>query len=201
MIVETVARLRRDFGLPADPAVRGPVPLHRFFREMAKPRVKHFALPGLTRGLVAAHLQSEGVSVGDVGDPAERLSGFLFISELHAWAYVSSDSENPLVRQRFSAAHELGHAVLHRGQLGRYRADAVIEDSLDAKDPVEREANAFAAELLMPEEVVRARALELKSLHGCCPPGVLAYRLSAELLVSREAMRYRLKNLGVGDAE
>ncbi len=201
MIAETVARLRRDFGLPVDPSIRGPVPLNRFFREMAKPRVTHFALPDLTRGLVAEHLQSQGVNVGDVGDPAERLSGFLFVSEMHAWAYVSCDSENPLVRQRFSAAHELGHAVLHRDRLGRYRADAVIEDSLDAKDPMEREANAFAAELLMPEAVLRARAEELRTEHGVCPPGVLAYRLAAELLVSREAIRYRLKNLGVTDAE
>ena len=29
--------------------------------------------------------------------------------------------------------------------------------------------------------------------------GVLAYRLSSELLVSREAMRYRLQKLEVGD--
>ena len=64
---------------------------------------------------------------------------------------------------------------------------------------MEREANRFAAELLMPAEVCRGRADEIQREHGCCPRAVLAYRLAAELLVSREAMRYRLKGLEVGD--
>ena len=51
----------------------------------------------------------------------------------------------------------------------------------------------------MPEAVVRARVEEMRIPDRSCPLGVLVYRLSAELLVSREAMRYRLKNLGVGD--
>jgi len=53
----------------------------------------------------------------------------------------------------------------------------------------------------MPSVVCHARAAELKGKHGRCPRGVLAYRLSSELLVSRAAMRYRLKSLGVGDDE
>ena len=48
---------------------------------------------------------------------------------------------------------------------------------------------------------MRARADELRTSHKCCPFGVLAYRLAAELLVSRQAIGFRLKNLGVADAE
>jgi Zn-dependent peptidase ImmA (M78 family) len=51
----------------------------------------------------------------------------------------------------------------------------------------------------MPDEVIRARAEELRTDYRACPRLVLAYRLASELLVSREAMRYRLKTLGVGD--
>lgn len=43
----------------------------------------------------------------------------------------------------FTAAHELGHLVLHPGE---YDADAT-----DLLDPAEREADAFAGEFLMPE--------------------------------------------------
>jgi hypothetical protein len=53
--------------------------------------------------------------------------------------------------------------------------------------------------LLMPADVCRARAAELREKHRCCPRGVLVYRLASELLVSREALRYRLLSLGVGD--
>jgi hypothetical protein len=51
----------------------------------------------------------------------------------------------------------------------------------------------------MPADVCRAHAAEIRRRHGCCPRGVLIYRLSSELLVSREALRYRLKALEVGD--
>ncbi len=198
MIVETIARLRREFAIPVEPSVRGPVPLGRFFEQC---NLSHNALSGLNGGRVVEHLQVEGHTVEPFGDAAEALAGFLFFAGRIGHAFVNADDILP--RRRFTAAHELGHAVLHRESMGRYRADTdkTLLEGGDATDELEREANAFAAELLMPEEVVRARALELKSLHGCCPPGVLAYRLSAELLVSREAMRYRLKNLGVGDAE
>ena len=69
----------------------------------------------------------------------------------------------------------------------------------DGPDEMEREANRFATDLLMPAEVCRARAGELRDHHHCCPRGVLVYRLAAELLVRREAMRYRLADLEVND--
>lgn len=199
MIADAICELRRRFQLPVDPARRGPVPLDRFFQEMVGPRVSHFVRPALTRGSVAEHLHAEGVSVGDIGDPAEPLAGFLYVAGPAAWAYVCNDQQNPLGRQRFTAAHELGHAVLHRAAMGRYVADAVITEGDDGASEMEREANRFAAELLMPEEVCRARGEELRAEYRACPRGVLAYRLASELLVSREAMRYRLKTLGVGD--
>ena len=106
-----------------------------------------------------------------------------------------------LARRRFTAAHELGHAVLHRASMGATLQDATIEETDGPLNAMEAEANRFAAELLMPEVILRARADELRAAHGCCPRVVLGYRLASELLVSREAVGYRLKNLGVGDAE
>jgi hypothetical protein len=160
----------------------------------------HTELPALTRGAVADFLAREGIRADDLGDPAEPLAGFVFTAGRVGWAFVSA--ADPLPRRRFSAAHELGHFVLHRQAMGRFRADTdatLREAEGDAADLMEREANRFAAELLMPAEVCRARAAQLRARHGCCPRGVLVSRLASKLLVSREALRYRLQALGVGD--
>lgn len=198
MIAETIARLRRDFELPVDPSVRGPVPLNRFYEEC---NLSHVALRGLTCGRVAEHLLSDGETVESFGEPGEALAGFLYFAGNAGQAFVNADDILP--RRRFTAAHELGHAILHRERMGRFRADTdkTLLEADDSTDVSEREANRFAAELLMPEAVVRARAGELLAQHGTCPAGVLAYRLAAELLVSREAMRYRLKNMGMADVD
>ena len=54
---------------------------------------------------------------------------------------LTPDKANDVMRHRFSAAHELGHIVLHHGRQG--------SDSL-----MEREADAFAAEFLTPRAML-----------------------------------------------
>jgi hypothetical protein len=194
-VADAVARLR--LRVPSDPHRRGPVPLAGYFAETA---LDHVELPALTRGAVTEYLRREGVPADDLGDPADVLAGFVFAAGRAGWAFVSA--ADPLARRRFTAAHELGHFVMHRATMGRFRADtdATLREAIDdVADRMEREANRFAAELLMPAEVCRACARELRDQHGCCPRGVLVYRLSSELLVSREAIRYRLKALEEGD--
>lgn len=194
-IADAVAQLR--LRVPFDSRRRGPVPLAGYFAETA---LDHVELPALSRGAVVEHLRRAGVPADDLGDPTDRLAGFVFAAGRAGWAFVSGTDLLP--RRRFTAAHELGHFVLHRATMGRFRADTdatLREADDDVADRMEREANRFAAELLMPENVCRARAAELTEKHGCCPRGVLVYRLISELLVSREALRYRLQALGVGD--
>ncbi len=196
MIADIVAQLRRDIGAPVDPGRRGPVPLNRFFEELSV-NVSHVSLPSLTIGGVVEHMRAHGITLEEIGEPTTKLAGFLFFAGRVGMAFVNADEI--LTRRRFTAAHELGHAILHRERMGRFVADATIDEADESTTEMEREANLFAAELLMPTEVCRARADELRREYGGCPRGVLAYRLAAELLVSREAMRYRLKNLEVGD--
>ena len=61
----------------------------------------------------------------------------------------------------FTAAHELGHVVLHKKELIRHRDLPIRGLEEPIKDPIEREANYFAATFLMPTEflskVFRAR--------------------------------------------
>lgn len=60
-------------------------------------------------------------------------------------------------RQRFSIAHEIGHYKLHNLPSGVFvDADPIFfRDKSGAGAPKEIEANAFAAELLMPEVALR----------------------------------------------
>jgi hypothetical protein len=194
-ITDAVADLRCR--VPFAPDHRGPVPLAAYFAETA---LDHVELAELNRGTVTDYLRREGVPAEDLGAPADPLAGFVFAAGRAGWAFISA--ADPLPRRRFTAAHELAHFLLHRGTMGQFRADTdatLREADDDVTDRIEREANRFAAELLMPEDVCQARAAELREKHRCCPRGVLVYRLASELLVSREALRYRLLSLGVGD--
>jgi Zn-dependent peptidase ImmA (M78 family) len=87
-------------------------------------------------------------------------------------------------RRRFTIAHEIGHFVLHPGRPHMERGGLVSE----AGRLEEREADAFAAEILMPEPLVRQAVYE----HG---PDVA--RLADRFLVSKKAMQLRLRFLGL----
>lgn len=58
--------------------------------------------------------------------------------------------------QRFTAGHELAHAVLHPLAGGIHR-DRPIEGSARSSDPQERAADRFSAFFLMPENLLAAR--------------------------------------------
>lgn len=62
---------------------------------------------------------------------------------------LTIDSGQIEERQRFSIAHELGHWLLHRGQLMMCRSEEIESPSNPAKG-FERDADTFAAALLMP---------------------------------------------------
>lgn len=53
-------------------------------------------------------------------------------------------------RQRYTVAHELGHAILHPNA----NTPFLRENTLFSVDKLERQANAFAVELLMPDNVI-----------------------------------------------
>ena len=61
-------------------------------------------------------------------------------------------------RRRFSIAHELGHYLLHKGE-DRVFIDAAVffrsEGATATTWAQEKEANTFAAELLLPEHTIR----------------------------------------------
>ena len=94
-----------------------------------------------------------GLAIHEVA--LDGISGLLYPTERQI--YVNS-SDVP-ARRRFTIAHELGHWVCQcldgRGTPVMCRVEDV---SPDADRTLEREANVFGAELLMPEEAVRQHA-------------------------------------------
>jgi Zn-dependent peptidase ImmA (M78 family) len=95
---------------------------------------------------------------------------------------ISVSRSDHYFRQRFTMAHELGHYILHRHRM----VNNVIEDTAmyrsNLSDALEREANQFAASLLMPLEQVKRDHDEIKDVN------VLANKWQ----VSPAAMRIRL---------
>ena len=113
---------------------------------------------------------------------------------------IGYNSAHASVRQRFTVAHEIGHYMLHvknahsRLFLDRYVVYRRDDQSSTGNDREEIEANAFAAALLMPAELVRDEIRKNNlDLDDEDDLGVLAKRFN----VSTTAMSFRLGNLGL----
>ena len=115
------------------------------------------------------------------------VSGVLL--DLENGSVIGFNAEQPRVRQRFTIAHELGHALLRHHD--HFHID--LSDVASLGEPPgynwqdERAANQFAAELLMPAALVtQSRAKD---------PRIEA--LAKKFKVSQQAMGWRLVNLGL----
>ena len=95
---------------------------------------------------------------------------------------IRSNADHSLVRRRFTIAHEIAHFVLHRDLIGDgVRDDALYRSHLG--DVLERQANKYAATLLMPWSLVKQ----------CMDEGAASIsRLAKQLNVSKSAMSIRL---------
>jgi Zn-dependent peptidase ImmA (M78 family) len=212
LVADAIGRLHAAAGLPWPPAANGvivPVALDRLIRTY---NLAHEEIPALSRAAAGAYLARWGVQRPELLADVAPLAGFLFANARGGYILVRGD--DPLPRRRFTAAHELGHYLLHF--LPRLQAEQDVETYLlqdDGDDTVreeekravdkalslpemERQANQFAAELLMPESLCRAARQQHASRFGT-PERFLEHHLASHLLVSREAMRWRLRVLKV----
>ena len=152
-------------------------------------------------GRVASAL---GVRVHDE-EFEDQVSGVLIVkgTERHIMVNKAHHSN----RRRFSIAHELGHLSLHDNQADQVFIDhqirvyhrvgeassAVYTQPGAMTDPKqEREANMFAAALLMPEPLVKRAALE-RDMWDEFDVATLAKAFG----VSEQAMSIRLQQLNV----
>jgi Zn-dependent peptidase ImmA (M78 family) len=119
-------------------------------------------------------------------------------------AIIGVNTRTSVRRQRFTIAHEIGHLLLHSGKLivdHAVRVNWRDETSSQATDEQEIAANAFAAELLMPSDLVFSHLAsyveDMRVNNEAIGRDELIAQLARIFNVSTEAMGYRLINLGI----
>ena len=110
--------------------------------------------------------------------PEDDSDGFSTYIDGEPWICVSEKC--PERRQRFTAAHELGHILL--GHVGKY--ELVNREPSGKDNPIEQAANVFASRLLAPACVLWALdAGEPEQIMELCQ-------------ISRQAAEYRAERMG-----
>lgn len=164
-------------------------------RDVLERYAQHYALPDsgpvpvddIAESLLGLLVRVETLEPG--------VSGMLLVRERRIMVSAEECDRWP-ARRPFTVAHEIGHWELHAADLDApficRRADIAEADDPEAATTRrrEREANAFAAELLMPEQRVRVQA---------DADGGDERALAAHFGVSGLAMAWRLFNLGLRD--
>lgn len=121
-------------------------------------------------------------------DPYMQESGA--ISYVGPRPQIDFNPRDARVRRRFTIAHELGHYALGHLENGSKKfRDPASNFSSRAIPWEEREANQFAAELLMPAGTLKY-AVNQRRIADLA-------RLAVAFGVSQVAMGYRLSNLGL----
>ena len=170
-------------------------------------RRKH--IRALVQRLLTEHqIRSAPVEVADIAKalgvevqetPAEDdLSGFLYRDRKRKSAVIGVNADHHPNRRNFTTAHELGHYLLHdfddvhvdRGFKVWLRNDA----SSQGTNIEEKEANLFAAELLMPASFLSRDVEEIGTI-DLMDEEVLQ-ELASKYGVSTQAMTFRLAYLG-----
>ncbi|MBU8768675.1 ImmA/IrrE family metallo-endopeptidase [Cytobacillus oceanisediminis] len=97
-------------------------------------------------------------------DLHQEIKGFYKYDKRNKYIVINSNLEK--VQQKFVCAHELGHSVLHP----RVNTPFLRENTLFLTSRIEVEANTFAVELLLPDDVLQENSqstiFELASLQG-----------------------------------
>lgn len=162
-------------------------------RILAKQGVKSVPVP------VDRIAEALGAAVAHQALSDGEISGMLYRDGVRT--VIGVNSNHALKRQRFTIAHEIGHLVLHKGRPvlvdTSVRVNWRDDTSSKASDREEIEANAFAAELLMPQKLVRHEIERLLKKDRKIVDRKLTKVLAEAFDVSVDAMNYRLINLGI----
>jgi hypothetical protein len=147
-------------------------------------------------GLLIRDVEDMAAAPGapDLG-PEASLSGLLLPDRGELWVNAVEAGQWP-GRRRFTIGHELGHWCMHRGDhvatiyCRSSSVDPPAERAERPERPVpEQEADAFAAALLMPAELMRAHYAQCRETH----PGSATFpELCRRFGASKAAMGRRL---------
>lgn len=134
-------------------------------------------------------------------DLGSEMSGILVINKSHGTIGINpAHSEQ---RKKFTIAHELGHFILHKNEHNDVFVDKDFIVKYRSSKPYtevelrqEQEANAFAAALLMPKELILAELAKNNYYSNLSEVEVIDI-LAISFKVSVPAMTYRLSNLNL----
>lgn len=140
-------------------------------------------------------VSNEGITLR-VHDFKDEVSGLLFIQGNTKTIGVDKNSGD--LRKRFTIAHELGHYILHNERSNMF-VDKVFfrknsEGYTTKEEKIEKEANYFAANILMPEKLIHNA---IANLTCDLYEDDTITKLAAAFKVSNSAMSFRLINLGI----
>lgn len=139
---------------------------------------------------VIATARALGLEVYETKNWPDELSGMIKrSSDADGGFRITINANHPKVRQRFTVAHEIAHAVLHPDMIG----DGITDDAMwrsGLPETAEYQANRMAADILMPAHLIREKVEKVQS--GLWTPATLA----REFEVSNQSMEIRLKVLG-----
>ena len=147
---------------------------------------------------------AENLKIQIVEQNAEdEVAGFLLKDFDSKNALIGVNTHHHPNRQRFTIAHELGHYFLHDyvgvhfdSKTTGLRMYLRNEKSTTGTDLEEREANLFAAELLMPENLLRDDLADIEAVYLIDDNDETIRNLAKQYGVSVRALTYRLANLG-----
>jgi Zn-dependent peptidase ImmA (M78 family) len=112
------------------------------------------------------------------------------LAALEAAAFITVREDIPeRGKKRFVIAHELGHFELHRKDIPSIACTDAAFREWSLRNPREREANYFAAEILMPEDIFK------KSMAGQDLKPILLQSLCKEYDMSLTATAIRIATL------
>jgi hypothetical protein len=130
------------------------------------------------------------ISIGNTGKEDAESGSILINKKAKFKIFISQFTS--IERDRFTIAHELGHLFLHYSNIRErmeensiFRATRYVDANDKQQQVAEREANWFAASLLMPQE----RFMEIYKQSE--------EKAEIEFQVSTSAVRIRAKSLGL----
>jgi Zn-dependent peptidase ImmA (M78 family) len=128
----------------------------------------------------------------------DDLSGFLYRDRKRSLSMIGVNAAHHANRQNFTTAHELGHLLLH--DFDEIHVDRQFKvwlrsgASSQGTDIEEKEANLFAAELLMPAGLLAKDAEKIGAFD--VEDEEVIQELAEKYGVSTQAMSFRLAYLG-----
>ena len=159
-------------------------------------------------------IDGEGIKYKEivVNDSPDFCGAFTTANSGQLYIFING-TLNPLGRKNFTVAHELGHYFLEHNRIPEYPSvcSTGVSEMNEGTDFIEREANYFATCLLMPSEKIKKvfinygrysnrysfgnhLTVTLTNYNAWCS---VETKLTQMFGVSKEALKYRLKSLGL----